>query len=190
MFDFTIFPILTTDRLRLRRIILADREAIFAIRGDYEVTKYNIGPAYVDIAQAERLINAMASEYKREHTVRWGITRLPDDMVIGMVGFNYWNRENNNASVGFDLARAYWRQGIMREALSAVLDFGFDAQQMGLHRIAADASIHNNASIALMKSLGFVQEGILRDEYYEDDSYHDLVLLSILEDEWHAQKQK
>lgn len=188
MFDFTTFPILTTERLRLRRMILADREAIFTIRGDYEVTKYNIGAAYTDIAQVESLIHAMASEYKREHTVRWGITLPPDDIVIGMVGFNYWNRENNNASVGFDLAQAYWRKGIMREALSAILDFGFNKDQMALHRVAADASIYNTASIQLMKSIGFQQEGILRDEYYEDGTYHDLVLLSVLEEEWQGRK--
>src|SRR5690606_32351323 len=97
-------------------------------------------------------------------------------------GFNYWNRTDNRVSIGFDLARAYWRRGIMREAVCSMLNFGF--RNMGLHRIEADASIYNNGSIGLLKSLDFEQEGIQRDQYYEDGNYHDLVMFALLEDDW------
>ena len=56
---------------------------------------------------------------------------------------------------------------------------------MGLHRIEADASIYNTASIALLESLGFVREGVQRDQYYEDEQYHDLVLMALLKPQWH-----
>ena len=179
---FPHFPIILTQRLILRQIIAADDRAIFAIRGDYEVTKYNIGDAYTHIKQAQDLITSMQEEFENHGSIRWGITRKADDTVIGMVGFNYWDKQNNRASIGFDLARAHWRKGIMREALCAMLNFGFI--NMGLHRIAADASLENEASWKLMSSLGFTQEGILRDQYYEHGDYHDLVILSILAHEW------
>jgi [ribosomal protein S5]-alanine N-acetyltransferase len=182
MFDFTRFPILETERLRLREMVESDAEAIFAIRGDYEVTKLNIGAAYTDITQAADLIQGMADGYIMREDVRWGITLKPDDTVIGMVGFNYWNRMNNRGSIGFDLNRAYWRRGIMREAVAAVIEFGFG--EMLLNRIEADASIYNSASIGLLAALGFQQEGVQRDQYYEDGAYHDLVLFGLLKREW------
>jgi ribosomal-protein-alanine N-acetyltransferase len=109
MFDFKDFPILENGRLLLREIAIEDAEAIFAIRGDYEVTKFNIGAPYEDIARAQKLVASMKEQYLAQEEIRWGITLKPNDEVIGMVGFNYWNRKDNRASVGFDLNRSYWK---------------------------------------------------------------------------------
>lgn len=182
MFDFSQFPVLETARLRLREIVMSDDEAIFAIRGDYEVTKYNIGDAYTDIEQAQNLIDAMTRLYQEEQELRWGITLKNEDTVIGMCGFNYWQRVDKRASIGFDLNRQFWKRGIMREALYAMLDFGF--KEMELNRIEADASSENKASINLLQSLNFQQEGIQREQYYEDGQFYDLVLFGFLRREW------
>lgn len=182
MFNYSKFPTLETERLILREMLASDAHSIFAIRSDYEVTKHNIGAAYTNLSQAEKLINAMAQDYREKTSVRWGITIKPNNDIVGMTGFNYWNQTDNRASIGFDLAHAHWRKGIMREAVVAMLNFGF--QQMALHRIEADASIYNEPSISFLRSLGFQQEGIQRDQYYEDNQYHNLVLFSLLEHEW------
>jgi len=186
LFHFAAFPTLETERLRLREITPGDAPAIFAIRGDYAVTRLNIGPAYRFMSEAERLIAAIAEAYRNQTELRWGITCKPDDTVIGMCGFNYWDRHDRRASVGFDLARAYWRQGIMREALQVVLHFGF--VQMGLNRIEADCSAENVASAGLLQACGFVQEGRQREQYYEDEAYYDLLLFGLLRREWEAQR--
>jgi len=182
MFSFKQFPVIYTERLILRELVPADAEGVFAIRSDYDVTKYNIGAAYTGMNQAEKLIDGISEEYRMESAVRWGITLKEKNCVIGMVGFNYWNRTDNRGSIGFDLAQSHWRKGIMREAVRAMLNFGFI--NMGLHRIEADASIYNEASIGLLTSLGFQHEGIQRDQYYEDGLYHDLVMMALLEDNW------
>lgn len=187
MFDYRKFPTLETERLRLREMVLKDHHAIFAIRNDYEVTKYNIGTAYVDIQQADQLIMGMHDEYRNRKSIRWGITQKTDDSVIGMVGFNYWNTSDNRGSIGFDLARAYWRKGIMREAVGMVLRFGF--MRMALNRVEADASIYNIASINLLLKLGFVQEGHQREQYYEDGTYHDLLLFALLKRDWQQRQE-
>ena len=182
-FGFRAFPTLETPRLRLREMVPSDADALFTLRGDYEVTHYNIGAAYPDITHAHSLIDAMTRLYHEEKELRWGIT-LPDegDTVIGMIGFNSWHRIDRRGSIGFDLARAFWRRGIMREAVEAVLQFGF--LQMGLNRIEADASAENVASIALLTSRGFRHEGTQRDHYWEDDTFHDLLLFGLLHRDW------
>jgi [ribosomal protein S5]-alanine N-acetyltransferase len=188
LFDFSDFPVLLTERLRLREIHPEDAEAIFAIRGDYEVTKYNTGAAYTHVRQAADLIDAMTRLYDERREIRWGITLKTDpaETVIGMCGYNYWDRTDHRGSIGFDLARAYWRQGIMSEAVQAVVAFGF--LEMGLNRVEADASIYNQASIQLLKSVGFTQEGVQREQYYESGAHHDLVLFALLRREWAADK--
>lgn len=182
LFNFQEFPVIETERLRLREIVQADAEAVFAIRGDYEVTKYNIGQAYTSVERARKLIDSMTGAYKDDNELRWGITLKDNDFVIGMCGYNYWDRTDNRGSIGFDLARAYWRKGIMREALTGIINFGF--RNMALNRIEADASIYNDASVMLLRKLGFQQEGHQREQYYEDGTYHDLLLFALLKSEW------
>lgn len=188
MFDFAVFPMLKTQRLRLRQIIMSDVAGVFAIRSDYAVTRYNSGAAYTKRQQARKLIDQMQQSYAAQRSIRWGITMPPANTVIGMIGYNYWDRDDHRGSVGFDLARAYWRRGIMSEALQAVICFGFN--EMGLNRIEGDASVYNVASIALMEKLGLVREGLQREQYYEDGAYHDLVLLALIKREWDAAKCK
>lgn len=179
VFDFSFFPVLNTERLILRELQPEDDEAVFAIRSDYEVTRLNIGSAYTQIDQARQLIESIAGQYRRENELRWAITlKGGDDRVIGMCGYNYWARRDFRASIGYDLARAFWGQGIMTEAVSAIIHFGFE--HMALNRIEADASIQNIGSIRVLEKLGFQREGIEREQYFEDGTFHDLLLFALL----------
>lgn len=178
LFDFSEFPVLQSERLCLRQLVEEDAEAVMAIRGDYEVTRYNIGAAYADIAQAQGLIDNIGRMFENENSLYWGITLQPVDAVIGMIGYNYWNRVDHRGSVGFDLARAYWGRGIMPEALRTVLRFGFE--RLGLNRVEADASVYNFQSQRALQKVGFRQEGHLREQYHEADGYHDLLLFALL----------
>jgi ribosomal-protein-alanine N-acetyltransferase len=186
LFDFGAFPTLKTERLILREIIPSDAEALFRIRGDYEVTKYNIGTAYDRLEQAEDLIAAMAQAYREEKEIRWGISFKTENTLIGMVGYNYWIRRDARGSVGYDLARAYWGQGIMTEALAVVVAFGF--RRMGLNRIEADADARNPASARVLAKVGFHQEGLQREQFYEDSSFNDLVLFALLRKDFKSPK--
>lgn len=180
LFDFGEFPVLESKRLLLREITVADAEAVFRIRGDYQVTKYNGGLPYRSVDQAEALIEGIAAAYRDKRSIRWGITLREDPLhtVIGMVGYNYWVRQDYRASIGYDLARDYWGQGIMPEAVRAILEFGF--KHMALNRIEADASIDNTKSHRVLEKVGFQREGIQQEQYYEEGEFYDLVLFSLL----------
>ena len=182
MFDFTVFPVLETQRLILREIVSADAEAIFTLRSDAEVTKFNGVPTYVRIEQAHELIESMVKCYYDKRELRWGLTLKGDDRLIGMCGYNYWVRQDYRASIGYDLSRAFWGQGIMPEALRAIIEFGFE--RMALNRIEADASAENIASIRVLHKLGFQREGLQREQYFEYGEFHDLVLFSLLRSDY------
>lgn len=182
LFDFAKFPTLQTQRLILREITSDDALDVFQIRSDYQVTRYNTGSPYTTIEQARRLIESIRNGYKNEDELRWGITFKGVGRVIGMVGFNYWHRRDRRASVGYDLAREHWGQGIMSEALRAVIHFGFT--RMDLNRIEADCTVENEASARLLLRLGFQPEGLQREQYYEEDRFWDLQLFSLLRREY------
>jgi ribosomal-protein-alanine N-acetyltransferase len=185
-FDFTAFPTLHTQRLTLRQLQISDAEAVYTMRSNYAVTRYNIGNPYTNIRQAITLIRNINAEYRKEQSLRWGIILQSSDAVIGMVGFNYWNRQDNRSSIGFDLRQDHWRRGIMSEAVDEVLRFGFE--DMRLNRIEADASTENIGSIGLLHSVGFTQEGVQREQYFDDGRYHDLMMFALLKRDWQAQR--
>lgn len=187
LFDFAEFPVLQTNRLVLQEVTLEHSSNVFGFRGDFEVTKYNCGAAYTSLEQVNSLISSQIDDFNAKRSIRWGIS-LPNmdrsvvGPVMGMVGFNYWDRTDRRASVGFELHRELWGHGYMTEALGAVLRFGFE--RMGLNRIEADASVYNDKCITMLKRMGFVQEGLQREQYYENGAYHDLVQLALLRREW------
>jgi ribosomal-protein-alanine N-acetyltransferase len=178
LFDFRVFPRLETRRLVLRQLLPTDAEAIFRVRGDPEVTRYNGGAPLQSVAQAATLIDEIARDFDDRRSIRWGIALPGDEEVIGMVGYNYWVRQDNRASIGYDLARAYWGQGIMPEAVRAILHFGFE--HMALNRIEADTDVANVASQRVLEKVGFRRDGVQREQVFERGGYYDLVLFSIL----------
>ena len=179
MFDFVLFPVIRTSRLTLRCLTSNDASDIFTIRSDYEVTKYNSGAAYTDIAQGANLIARSIDGFKAKRSIYWAIVLNEDSsVVIGQLGFNNWDQDNHSAEVGFDLRRDCWRKGIMQEALSAIIKFGLD--EMHLNRIGAQVSSYNEASKQLLLKLLFKLEGTQREQYYEQGAYHDLDLFALL----------
>jgi ribosomal-protein-alanine N-acetyltransferase len=178
LFDFSEFPTLETERLILREITAHDAEAVFQLRSDYEVTKHNGGAPYDSIDQAIKLIDGITRAYAEKREIRWAITLRGQDALIGMCGYNYWDRRDSRASIGYDLVRRYWGRGIMPEALHAMIHFGFE--RLALNRIEADTSTYNAASVRVLEKLGFQREGVQREQYYQDGRFHDLVLFGLL----------
>jgi [ribosomal protein S5]-alanine N-acetyltransferase len=182
MFEFVKFPRLSTERMVLREITEDDVEAVYQIRSDYEVTKYNTGHPLTSYLEAKVLINNIASDYEQQASIRWGLALKVSDALVGMCGFNYWDRINKRASVGYDLARTYWGRGLMPEALHRILQFGFE--EMELNRIEADCTSLNKASERVLEKVGFKHEGLQREQYFEDGQFYDLLLFSLLRSEF------
>ena len=85
--------------------------------------------------------------------------------------------------MGYDLARAFWGQGIGSEAVRAVLHYGFT--ELNLNRIEAATIADNHESVKLLRKLGFQLEGIRRGYSWEEDStFHDSAMFGLLRDEY------
>ena len=87
------------------------------------------------------------------------------------------------AGVGYWLGVPYWRKGVMREALAAVIDVGFD--ELAFHKLEAEVFAHNVASRALVESLGFRLEGMVRAGQQKYGEWVDDAIYGLLRDERH-----
>jgi [ribosomal protein S5]-alanine N-acetyltransferase len=182
VFDLSAFPTLTTERLILRETVVADADDIYAFRGDREVQKYNTDPMR-DVSSATALVHTMRAWYATHQAIQWGITVKGENRVIGLCGLHDWMRRHRRAAIGYDLLRERWSQGLAYEAMSAVVQFGFE--RMNLNRVEAITIAENVRSIRLLHRLGFQQEGIRRGYSLEaDGQFHGSAIFGLLRDEY------
>jgi len=179
---FTRFPYLTTKRLRLRQIQPDDAEALFAILSDQQVMELYGHEPHQSLAETQALIKQIHTRYIRREGIRWGITLGKEDRIIGSCSFHHLDPDFHRAETGYELEQASWGKGIMTEAMSAVLTYGFT--EMGLHRIEAIIDMANERSKALLLKLGFTYEGNLRQRYYFKGRFEDEHYFGLLKDEW------
>jgi RimJ/RimL family protein N-acetyltransferase len=190
---FWEFRPLETERLILRELKPTDAEAIFHYLSDPEVTQYLDTQPHQTVEQTQRLVNFLASLFEKGEGFRWGIVKKTGnsgqgaDVVIGTCGYHAWVKFHLRAEIGYELAREYWGQGIMSEAIKAILAFGFD--ELGLNRVEAMVLVGNVASARFLEKLGFQQEGVLREYKLVQRAFKDLMLFSLLKkDYWASQR--
>ena len=179
---FDTFPEIETDRLLLREILPDDAPAIFRLFSDDQVTRYYDLTTYTALSQAEELVDFFDESFELERAIRWGIERKADGALLGTCGYVWLRRFRGE--IGYELHSDYWRQGYMSEALDAILDFGYT--ELGINRIEALVMVDNAASAGLLRSLGFTQEGILRQHDFFKGEFHDMRLFSLLKQEYYA----
>jgi ribosomal-protein-alanine N-acetyltransferase len=179
---FTRFPRLETERLVLRQIQLGDAAAVFETFSDEAVMEFYGEIPHRSVEESCDLIRRQHAWYAQREGLRWGITRKGEDVVMGSCGFFKFDEAFQRAETGYELARAYWRQGVMREALHAIITFAFS--EMGLKRIEAVVDDTNEPSKALLRSLGFSHEGTLRKRFFFQGRFWDEHYFGLLQEEW------
>jgi RimJ/RimL family protein N-acetyltransferase len=102
---------------------------------------------------------------------------------IGNCSLNEVDSKEHKAIFGMVIGeKDYWSKGYGTEATRLLIDYGF--QQLNLHRISSAAFAFNGRSIGLHKKVGFREEGRLREAFFKNGQYHDLMLFGILREEW------
>ena len=179
---FKTFPQLETERLILREIIPSDAQDLFRIYADPLVMRYWSSAPMQVIDEAYDRIQGIAAAFREKEGIRWAITRKGDGQLIGSGGHWRLIKEHFRSEIGYDLATEYWGQGIMPEAVGAMLRFGFE--RMGLHSVEAQIEPDNTGSRRVLEKLGFVQEGYFRENFFVNGAFTDTAVFSLLKADW------
>ena len=155
-----------------------DDEEIFFLRSDKEILRFlDRDPAktFVEAREWMRMINEGIDN--NEH-IAWAISLKSDPKLIGTITF--WNvqKEHYRAEIGYALHPQFQGQGIMQEAIAAVLDYGFNTVK--LHSVEANVNPNNAASIHLLERNGFVREAYHRENYYYNGHFLDSAIYSLI----------
>ncbi len=150
-----------TQRLILRRFKTEDADDMFTNwASDPEVTRYLTWPAHTSVEVTGYLLSDWVSRYENGGYFNWAMEYRKTGRVIGNISVVRLNENIEAAEIGYCMGKAYWGQGLMPEALKAVIDYLFDVA--GMNRISAGHDVNNPKSGRVMDKAGMRLEGILR----------------------------
>jgi ribosomal-protein-alanine N-acetyltransferase len=177
-----IRPIIETERLVLRPFRAEDAAEVARMCGDETVSRY---------------IPTMPYPYTLEAAVTWlathqdkaesgkelilAIQNRTDNRLMGSIGL-ILTPEHRRAEIGYWLGGDFRGQGYMTEAARAMVAHGFNV--LGLESVTAHHLQPNTASGRVMQKLGMKCEGCRRKFYFHRGQYSDIILYSILRDEF------
>jgi RimJ/RimL family protein N-acetyltransferase len=137
-----------TDRLLLRPARAQDLTGLHAVFSDPETMRYWVRPAHEDIALTRDFLDKFMAAGDNSFDF---IIDL-DGQCIGKVGI--WEKPE----IGYILNRRFWRQGIISEALRAVIPAAFD-HFPDMPVMTAELDPRNAGSIRVLESFGFARTG-------------------------------
>jgi ribosomal-protein-alanine N-acetyltransferase len=159
---------LLTPRLRLRRAVSSDLDALYAVFSNPVAMRYWSTPPHTDIQQTRDWLDSMIGapadtsddfivEYRGRVIGKAGCWRLPE--------------------IGYILHADHWGQGLATEALTAVITHIFTTR--GVAAIQADVDPRNTASLRLLARLGFVETHRARNTWQVGEEWCDSVYLAL-----------
>ena len=156
------FPQLETERLVLRDLAESDARALFQNYSDEDIAKNFLDAPLTDMEQAVQFIEAFKAEFRQGEAITWAVALRGTNEFIGTC--SYMVEANSCAEIGYDLSKAHWGQGLMSEAMRAIIEYGFD--ELGLQKMKADTLSENTRSVNLLERLGFQLDEVREKSHY------------------------
>lgn len=173
---------LESERLLIRRLTMADDEAIHSYGKDERVAFGASFPQHKDIEDARGYIRTVLESYEKNEPTSYGIVLKDSGELIGGIGFHHQDTSVHRIEIGYALAPWHWNNGYMREAAFTMIDHIFGLTE--LERLEARCKSINTASEKVMQRLGMTYEGTLRHNQLQNGIYYDTKVYSILRSEW------
>ena len=167
--------------INLRLVEEADLEQIARWRNEPEISKlfFNTFPIATSGQKKWYVENILFSEKKKLF-----IITTKDGKSIGTLGLDDIDFKNQNAEYGNMLIgdKEYLNKGYAKDAILTILRFAFE--ELNVHRIYLKNFEHNQKALTLYEKCGFRKEGILRDSFYTQGEFKNIVIMAILRHEF------
>ncbi len=173
---------LETDRLILRKFRIDDAEQMFHNwASDPEVTKFLTWQPHTNVDFTRMLVAGWIGKYVDSSYYNWVIEHKDAKQVIGNISVVKQDGTVAAAEVGYCMSRAWWGQGIMPEALRAVIRYLIE--EVGMNRVVATHDYNNAKSGRVMEKAGMKYEGTLRAAGKNNQGIEDKTYYAILKED-------
>lgn len=156
-----------TERLVLKSIDESHVEDILKIRSNEVVNQFVKRIPPKTNYDALDYILTIKKRVQNNESLNWGISYKNQQNLIGTICLWNFSDDRTEAEVGYELLPDYHRNGIMSEALKAVLKFGFN--ELYLTEILAFTNKFNENSKSLLLKHQFILEEGRADEGFPEN---------------------
>jgi len=171
------------NRIRLRALERSDLERCVAWLNDPEVIRSLLIYQPLSMAKEENFFENMLKQPAEEHLLAIEIKVDEEWRHIGNCSFHHVDWKNRSAEVGIAIGeKQHWGKGYGRDALRLMLRHAFNT--MNLNRVFLNVFSTNSRAIQSYKNVGFIEEGRLREDIWQDGKYIDALVMSVLRSEW------
>ena len=143
-------PVISSERLLLRRWTYADRDDFARMVSDPETMRFLHDGVPLSTRQRDEALDATIAHYATGFG-DWVILSRSDGAIMGESGLTRL-RESGEVELGYMLRSSYWGHGFGSEAAQAVVRYAFDG--LGLDRLVSLVAPANIASIKVQEKLG------------------------------------
>jgi RimJ/RimL family protein N-acetyltransferase len=178
-------PVLRAGGVTLREPRIADAPALLAALSPDDLTRI-AGPSGVTFDGVADFIDRAREERALGQSLSLAV--IPDHYTapVGLFRVVQTAPDFGCAEWAFALGSAFWGGGLFFLAAPVVADFVFDV--LGAHRLEARVSVRNGRGTGALRKLGAVQEALMRDALLYRGEAIDLVLWTIVADEWRERR--
>ncbi|MBL7935542.1 MAG: GNAT family N-acetyltransferase [Bacteroidia bacterium] len=172
-----------TNRLIIRNLVITDLDNFHQYRSNPEVTKYQGFDVMTKEACAD-FINSQAEKQfgKPGQWIQYAIENKETNQLIGDCAVKLHQYDVRLAEIGMTISDLHQKKGYAKEALAGILDWLFETQN--IHRITEIVDAENVASINLLKSLNFKQEGHFIENIFFKGKWGSEFQFAMLKREW------
>jgi RimJ/RimL family protein N-acetyltransferase len=172
-----------TNRLSIRHLDEKDVNNFHRYRSNPQVTKYQ-GFDVMSKEQALQFIKENAGKFYGTpgEWVQYAIENTETHQLIGDCAIKLDEYESRIAEIGITISHLEQQKGYAKEVLSGILKFLFEERD--LHRVVEIVDDENIASINLLKSLGFKQEGHFIENIFFKGKWGSEFQFAMLKREW------
>jgi RimJ/RimL family protein N-acetyltransferase len=147
-----------TARLLAKPTAVADAQVVFDdYASDPAVAKYMTWAPHRSVAETKEFLNRCERVWVEGSAFPWSLWSKQDGAFVGLIEVRV---RASAVDLGCALARRWWRQGLMSEAVTAMVKWAL--AQPTIYRVWATCDVDNAASSRLLERVGMVREGVLR----------------------------
>jgi diamine N-acetyltransferase len=175
---------ITHKRIRFRGAERGDIPLFARWMNDPEVIANLVMYYPMSLANEEAWFERMIQRPQDEQIFVIEICPKDEWIPIGTCGYHEIDWRSRNTEVGISIGeKEWWNKGYGSEVMELLVKYGFET--LNMHRVWLRVFERNKRAIRSYEKVGFIHEGQMRESDYKDGGYHNILIMSILRQEYH-----
>ncbi|HBD96365.1 MAG: hypothetical protein A2015_10880 [Spirochaetes bacterium GWF1_31_7] len=174
---------LSNKIIYLKKLTLKYVSSFKSLFNDPEMCRYLSIPYPLNDKWIKDYIGDSMEMYNQEEKYTWGIFRHSLDDLVGVAVIKDIDSKNRVARIGYSTGKKFWNNSYTIMTVRLILDYAF--RKLNLNRIEVRIETDDQRSMKLLNEIGAIQEGLMRQAVYYNDTFKDLYLYSILKNDYY-----